>query len=74
MSSPTYDSNNYRSYLLRLVRAREGGGGWRIRLQEARSEQAHNFKDLSELIDFLNAELGGETGSITDSQRSAHES
>jgi hypothetical protein len=74
MSSQPSDSNNYRSYLLRLVRAREGGSGWRIRLQEARSGQAHSFKDLAELIDFLNSELGGNTGATPESPRRNNES
>lgn len=66
-------STNYRSYLLRLVRAREGDGGWRIHLQEARSGQAHSFKDLQALIDFLYAELGGETGATIHPQRRKNE-
>ena len=72
MNTQLPNSSDYRSYLLRLVRV-ESEGGWRIRLQEARSGQAHHFNGLAELIEFLKAELGGETSTMTGSQGSTHE-
>lgn len=73
MSIQSPGSKNYRSYLLRLVRAQDKDDGWRIRLQEARSGQTHSFKDLQALIDFLYTELGGESDANADSQRRINE-
>lgn len=73
MNSNKIYSSDYRSYLLRLVRVEGEGGGWRIRLQEARSGMAQSFNSLAELINFLNQELGGETSTSLTSGGSIDE-
>jgi hypothetical protein len=49
----------YRSYLLRLWRARASeGGAWRASLQDPHTGERRGFADLSQLLAFLEQQLG----------------
>ena len=65
---------DYRSYLLRLYRVRQGGeSGWRASLQSPQGGKRSHFRSLSALVDFLEKEgdLGEGAGEQGQAEGSA---
>ncbi len=58
---------DYRSYLLRLWRVREGERDvWRASLQDPQSGERISFSTLDALFAFLKAKIEGDTGGDVD--------
>jgi hypothetical protein len=56
---PRKTDQDYRSYLMRLLRTQSGEGQvWRVSLEEPLTEQVHRFDDLPSLFAFLLALTG----------------
>ena len=70
ITNTTGTSQNYLSYLMRLLRTQSGEiEVWRVSLEEPLTEQVHRFDDLHSLFTFLMAQTGhaGHVGGNGDS-------
>jgi hypothetical protein len=65
---------SYRSYLLRLWRARVAGRGvWRASLEDPRTGERRGFADLAQLLAYLEQQLGEDAPPASPKSPAGHD-